>query len=315
MTGARTSRPRVFERLLAIPIPTEGERPGHYETSADPVWYASCRTVAGLPGVPYHQDGTRRFAARVRLASKTKAMNIRVGSSPKPRGTCSGKDFTMRAKSGVLIATTLVGMGAMIWQMSTARAVSVQEIAGVSRAVVSGLLADGDAEAAYVGNKKCKTCHFKQNKSWKKTPHAKALDILKPGNSAEAKQAHGLDPNKDYTTEAKCVKCHVTGLGHAGGYTIGGDEKKMKYLVGVGCEMCHGAGAPYVDLHKKIMKEKKPYTQAEMHAAGMVKIDADTCKKCHNEESPTFDASNPFDYEERLKTGVHEHIDLKYRQP
>lgn len=48
-------------------------------------------------------------------------------------------------------------------------------------------LADGESSYSYVGSKKCKLCHIKEYKSWEATKMAKAFDILKPGNSAEAK--------------------------------------------------------------------------------------------------------------------------------
>lgn len=219
----------------------------------------------------------------------------------------------MKVKSGVTIAVGLVGAMATIWQMSAVQASSGKELTSAPQVIGPLILAGEDANHAYVGSKNCRKCHFKEYKSWSDTAHAKAFDILLPGNSAEAKKAHGLDPAKDYSTDEKCVKCHVVGLGKEGGYEIGGDEKKMKDLLGVGCESCHGPGEAYIEFHEKVMKEKMNYKSEQMHALGMAKITADTCKQCHNEESPTFDASKPFDFEEMSKTGVHDHHELKYR--
>ena len=72
-------------------------------------------------------------------------------------------------------------------------------------------------EYDFVGTKNCKKCHIKQFKSWKETKMAKAFEILKPGERAEAKKKAGLDPAKDYTKEAECLACHTTGYGKPGG--------------------------------------------------------------------------------------------------
>lgn len=143
--------------------------------------------------------------------------------------------------------------------------------------------------ADYVGVKKCKMCHMKQYKSWEQTKMAKSFDGLKPGVSAEAKTAAGLDPDKDYTTDASCLACH----------TINGKAD----LPGVGCESCHGAGSDYL----KVMMTNRDYTKAEIRAAGLIEP-KDTCTKCHNEKSPFFKA---FDYEASKDTGTHEHSPLK----
>ena len=174
-------------------------------------------------------------------------------------------------------------------------------------------------ENTYVGSKKCKKCHIKQTKSWKKLSHANALETLKPGNKADVKKAHGLDPDKDYSTDSNCVKCHTTGFGHEGGYFIpdAADAKavkKAKKLAGVGCESCHGPGSAYIGVFKEIQKSKRKYKVDELYAVGLTKMGVDQCKTCHNEGSPTFDASKPFDYEALKKTNTHDHIPLKQRE-
>ncbi|MDQ7053398.1 MAG: cytochrome c family protein [candidate division KSB1 bacterium] len=73
-------------------------------------------------------------------------------------------------------------------------------------------------EFAFVGTQKCKKCHLKQYKSWKKTKMASTFDVLKPGVRAEAKKKAGLDPDKDYTTDKECLPCHTTGYGKPGGF-------------------------------------------------------------------------------------------------
>lgn len=169
--------------------------------------------------------------------------------------------------------------------------------------------------AEYVGSKKCKMCHAKVYKSWEETPHAKALNTLKPGEAKEAKEKAKLDPAKDYTRDKECLGCHVVGLGQPGGFELKDDEKEMekmaKELGGVGCESCHGAGGSYIDYHKEVMKEKKEYTLADMKEHGCMNPDEAACKKCHNEKGPTFES---FDFAEASKKGLHDKPGLKYRK-
>ncbi len=220
-------------------------------------------------------------------------------------------------KSWTAVAVLIVGVLAT-WQLCGSSAVA-GDTAALPVAVATIVTVEG-GQAKYVGSNKCKMCHMKQYKSWKTKKHAKALDTLKPGNAAEVKKKFGLDPAKDYSTDKSCLPCHTVGFGKPGGYAIpdATDKKSVKhakYTVGIGCEMCHGAGSPFVDKHKKIMMSKTKYTSEEMHASGMNKIEESTCKKCHNDKSPTIDAATyKFDYKQRLIDGVHEHYPLKYRK-
>ncbi len=186
-------------------------------------------------------------------------------------------------------------------------------------AVTLPAMGEGGSDYAYVGSSKCKKCHLKQHKSWKTTKKYQAFEALLPGNAEEIKQKHGLDPSKDYSKDENCVKCHTTGYGHEGGYAMiapSGDPKaakKMKKLANVGCESCHGPGSAYIELHEEIMKSKRKYKVEETYAVGLRKIEASVCITCHNENSPTYDASTPFDYEQMKDKGTHEHIPLKQR--
>jgi len=177
----------------------------------------------------------------------------------------------------------------------------------------------GDGNHEYVGSKKCKKCHIKEYKSWEKTRMAKAFDILKPGNSKEAKEKFGIDVNKDFTTDPACIKCHTVGYGKPGGYTIPDptDKKAVRdaqHFEGIGCESCHGPGGDYVEILEEIQKSKRTYRDEELIAAGMYKIGEAVCKTCHNEESPTIKAGDAFDYEKKKEEGTHEHFPLKQRQ-
>jgi hypothetical protein len=194
----------------------------------------------------------------------------------------------------------------------------------------------GAGDHSYVGNKKCRICHLKEFKSWSETKMSKAFDLLKPGERichlkefkswsetkmskafdllkpgerAEAKTAAGLDPDKDYTTDETCIDCHVTGYGEEGGFT---SAEETPDLVGVGCEMCHGAGGTYIESQYMSLKNKE-YKKADIVAVGLVDtITVEQCQRCHNTESPFVGDDHVFDFETRKNEGTHEKIPLKY---
>jgi len=168
----------------------------------------------------------------------------------------------------------------------------------------------GNAEGAdYVGVKKCKACHIKQYKSWKETTMANSFENLKAGIKSDAKKKAGLDPDKDYTADAGCLKCHTTGYKKPGGFTT---IEETPDLAGVQCEACHGAGADF----RTIMKNKE-FPLSEATAAGLVvpTVENNNCMDCHGSDSPfneKVDAKYKFDIVERLKN-THEHFPLKYK--
>ncbi len=164
-------------------------------------------------------------------------------------------------------------------------------------------------EHAFVGSKACKKCHLKEHKSWDATKMAHTFDVLKPGERAEAKTKAGLDPSKDYTTDPTCLPCHTTGYGKKGGFV---DIATTPELAGVGCEMCHGAGADYIQEQLMSLKNKE-YKKADVVAAGMVaEVSAAQCTPCHNAESPFVDDDFVFDFEANKDQGTHEIFPLKY---
>jgi hypothetical protein len=180
-------------------------------------------------------------------------------------------------------------------------------------------LGNDEPTYSYVGTKKCKKCHIKQHKSWANTKMGQAFETLKPGQAGEAKEKYNLDVNKDYTKDETCLKCHTVGYGETGGYATPDPEDKKavrtaKKLEGVGCECCHGPGSEYVKIFDEIMKSKRKYKVEELYTVGLRKIDESTCKTCHNEESPTINPGDPFDYEERKDEGAHENLPLEQRE-
>ncbi len=165
------------------------------------------------------------------------------------------------------------------------------------------------ADVKYIGVKKCKACHMKQYKAWKKTKMFKSFDNLKPGVKAAEKTKAGLDPNKDYTSDPECLKCHTTGYGKPGGFKSIAETPK---LAGVQCEACHGPGSKF----SKIMKKNKKFKLAEVKAVGWILPSEDEkgCMTCHGGDSPFSEKVDPkykFNFKERLEK-THEHFKLKY---
>lgn len=165
------------------------------------------------------------------------------------------------------------------------------------------------AEHAYVGTKQCKKCHIKEWKSWSDTKMAHAFDSLKPGEAAEAKKAAGLDPAKDFTKDATCLRCHATGHGAEGGFV---DFETTPDMAGVGCESCHGPGGTYTKSEYMSFKNKE-YKKADLVAVGLVgEVGKAQCITCHNKDNPTAGADYVFDYEAMKDKGLHETFPLKY---
>ena len=175
---------------------------------------------------------------------------------------------------------------------------------------------DANAEAKYIGAKKCKACHMKQFKSWKKTTMAGSFENLKPGVKGAEKTKASLDADKDYTHDADCLKCHTTGYGKGGFTSI---EETPK-LAGVQCEGCHGPGSEYAKVMKKNKKAWKEtgYTSESLKAIGLIIPSEDEagCMSCHGSDSPfteKVDAKYKWDFKPRLEN-THTHFPLKYKK-
>ncbi|MCF6355262.1 MAG: cytochrome c family protein [Candidatus Polarisedimenticolaceae bacterium] len=157
------------------------------------------------------------------------------------------------------------------------------------------------AKPKYIGVEKCASCHKANYLAWKTSSHAKAFNILKPGKRKKAKLRADLDPEKDYTADKKCVKCHVTGYRKRGGFK---DIESTPQMAGVGCESCHGPGSKYAVLHDKKMYgfEKSEATElGQLYGAD----DETVCLQCHaHKDSPThekLDSKYRWDWKEKLK--------------
>ncbi len=220
---------------------------------------------------------------------------------------------------GLAVSSTVTGLG--FWHIAPA-ALAKDGLVAAAATITFPAVGGEESAYTYVGSKKCKKCHLKQYRSWAETRMAKAFHILEPGNNKEAKEKFKLDVDKNYTLDKSepCLKCHTVGYGKPGGYAIPDptDKKavrRAKKLEGVGCECCHGPGSAYVKVFDEILKSKRKYKVQELYDVGLIKISEVVCTACHNEESPSVNPGDIFDYEKRKDDGIHEHFPLKQRVP
>ena len=145
--------------------------------------------------------------------------------------------------------------------------------------LASAAFADGRDPANYVGAKTCGICHKKdetgnQMAKWQASPHAKAFETLGTPAAKEVAKKQGID---DPQKSGKCLKCHST----AYNFTESVATEKIKPEDGVTCESCHGPGKKY--MAKSTMEDLE-----KAKAAGLVYPATESCKLCHNDQSPTF---------------------------
>lgn len=173
------------------------------------------------------------------------------------------------------------------------------------------------AAPSYMGTQGCK-CHKSEVEDWLKSPHAKAFEALSKDRRSKgqnkALRAAGLDHNKDYSSDEKCVGCHTVGFGKPGGFAAGSADENFK---GVGCEMCHGPGSEYRVLHKE---KDETFTRAEAAAVGEIyPPKEDTCRQCHDHKDSPFnaktDAKYMFNFDEMIKLSKawHKKHDLQFK--
>ena len=111
--------------------------------------------------------------------------------------------------------------------------------------------------ARYVGSESCASCHPAAWAAWAPSAHAHAVETLRGADRA-------YDPS--------CLRCHVTGLGHPGGFD---NHEASPGLTAVGCEACHGPGSAH--------------TAAPGSAYGQLPAGGAACVACHSHDnSPSF---------------------------
>lgn len=174
-------------------------------------------------------------------------------------------------------------LGMAVLMINAGAAVSTEPPHTPETAILTTALADAHAslwqEPEYEGGRSgCRRCHLREYRGWEDTPHASALDTLPEEERANP----------------ECLQCHTTGYGEESGFQ---SVEETPELANVTCEACHGPGSIYKD--REMMKDR----EASM-ANGLIIPDEETCRGCHNEQSPTFPGS--FDFEEMKAEGVHE---------
>ncbi|MGH2628482.1 MAG: multiheme c-type cytochrome, partial [Anaerolineales bacterium] len=151
-----------------------------------------------------------------------------------------------------------------------------------------------EAKPRYVGVANCKLCHSEaetgnQFEQWKKSKHSEALKTLSTPRAKEVGAKAGVaEPAKD----ARCLRCHVTAVELP-------REMKMRTFKdadAIGCESCHGPGEFYAK--EEVFKKGR---EAAL-AAGLILPDEKLCRRCHNQESPTY---KEFDFKARLELVKH----------
>ncbi|MBI3270461.1 MAG: HEAT repeat domain-containing protein [Planctomycetes bacterium] len=145
----------------------------------------------------------------------------------------------------------------------------------------------------FVGANGCRDCHSTrglgdQYGRWRESAHARAYATLATPPALEVGARLGVrDPQGD----ERCLRCHVTGRDAP----LDRFFRTFRIEDGVQCEACHGPGSEY--RNRDAMLDRR---RAE--SLGLRPVSEDTCKRCHNAESPTF---KPFDFEEGKRRIAH----------
>jgi len=118
---------------------------------------------------------------------------------------------------------------------------------------------DQSERVRYTGFDPCVDCHIGRYNFWKETPHARAIETLKP---------------RDAESDPDCLPCHVTGYLRPTGFS---PAVPREDLHGVQCEACHGTGSLHAGSPEIYNLIKAPK--------------ASVCLSCH-----TPDQDDDFDY-------------------
>lgn len=161
----------------------------------------------------------------------------------------------------------------------------------------------------HVGVKRCERCHNNsesglQVQKWKSYRHANAMKTLLSPDAKKVAAERGVSSPAE---DDRCVRCHETGHGKDRG-EIG---KSFETGLGVQCESCHGPGERHFQIRFEEQQdedefddeeEEEPEVLMSLPPGELARTSEDTCKGCHNEESPTY---KPFCYCERRKEIAH----------
>ncbi|HOE65160.1 MAG TPA: cytochrome c family protein [Candidatus Hydrogenedentes bacterium] len=149
-----------------------------------------------------------------------------------------------------------------------------------------------DDGATYVGAAKCKMCHNKADEGqvwtkWQESKHAKAFATLKTDEAKAVAEKAGVATAPSEAPE--CLRCHVTA--YEKDKPLPAD---IKMEDGVQCESCHGPESAHFAAAKKSLADKS----IPQVLSGAPK--EETCKKCHNPESPTYKEFNFKSFSEKI---------------
>ncbi len=173
----------------------------------------------------------------------------------------------------------------------------------VSGAVALGLgmlLAFSSAaqEKEYITHKKCKMCHNKKGEGeqwnvWNKSKHRNAITQLESDNAKKYAAERGLTTPPNESPE--CLKCHVTGYDEA----TASFHPDLAPADSVQCESCHGPASLHREFGQIYMQKRGDVGDM---ATNILLPDAETCAKCHNDESPAWKPEK-YTLEDGSKTG------------
>ncbi|MBI2922883.1 MAG: cytochrome c family protein [Planctomycetes bacterium] len=145
----------------------------------------------------------------------------------------------------------------------------------------------------YVGVEKCKNCHEAKSKggqytAWKAMDHAKAYEALASDEAKKIAKEKGI---ANPQTDPKCIKCHQTAYGEPAENIAPGFNPN----IGVQCESCHGPGGNHIKARMAAADEEEEEGELATIPENEIvkKPPVETCKGCHNEESPQY---KPFCY-------------------
>jgi YVTN family beta-propeller protein len=161
------------------------------------------------------------------------------------------------------------------------------------------LLGQYAKDRVYVGEKACRSCHYRPGKKdqfnpWRLAKHAKAYAALSMPESKQIAELSGVDV-EPYESPI-CLGCHTTA------YNVEAWERDdaVHFEDGVQCELCHGPGSEYLD--NDIMRDREKAVQA-----GLIIPEERDCMRCHKEKgshTAVLDVKK-FNYEEALEEIAH----------
>jgi hypothetical protein len=92
--------------------------------------------------------------------------------------------------------------------------------------------------AKVLGPESCTKCHESEMLSWRETPHFDTFETLH--RMPEAKAIADRLGLRSVKRNDECTKCH---------FTVQEDHGRERVIAGVSCELCHGAGRDWNEMH------------------------------------------------------------------